>query len=87
MARSGQVLPKNLTLREGLWLQWLVLVYFVQELLFLSFPSAVIATIWRVTRWKAWGSSPHTTMGGTGFVSGEENSRVLLGTRTLNKSL
>ena len=48
---------------------------------FLSLAPAVISTIWRVACWRAWGSSPHTTMGRIGFVSGRKNSEVLLGTK------
>lgn len=67
--------------------------YFVKEILFLSLPPAVIATIWRVTCWRAWGSSPHTAMGEIGFVSGENKKTktkkpgVLPGTRKLNRGL
>lgn len=50
-------------------------------------PPAVISTIWRVACWRAWGSSPHPTMGGTGFVTEKKNGGVLLGTRKLNEGL
>lgn len=57
----------------------------LSEILFLSLPPAVISTVCKVACWRAWGSSPRTTMGGTGFVSEKKHSGVLLGPRKLKR--
>lgn len=77
------IIPQEPYSQTGSLLKWLAQGLFSQgDPLSLSLPTAVIATIWRVAGWRAWGSSPNTTMGGIGIVGG-----VLPGTRKLNRGL
>lgn len=85
LGKIRAVFPQEPYPHRGSLLEWLIQGLFCQGDPLSHPPPAVITTIWRVACWRAWGSSSHPTMGGTGFVSERKSGEVLRGTRKLNR--